>query len=169
MSNPSLSSLLPAGFADTLPPDAAHEAFVLETLIATFSSNGYQRVKLPLLEFEDSLFSGTGVEMTEQTFRLMDPISQKMMGVRADMTPQIARVATTRLADDPRPLRLCYGGQVLRVKGNQLRSKRQLTQAGVELIGAKSPAADAEVILMAVSALSSLGIHEVSVDLGLPS
>ncbi|MBT5266811.1 MAG: ATP phosphoribosyltransferase regulatory subunit, partial [Rhodospirillaceae bacterium] len=107
--------LLPAGLRDVLPLDAAHEATVIEALITTFSAEGYDRVKPPLVEFESSLFAGPGAAMRESTFRLMDPMSQRMMGVRADVTVQIARIAATRLKDAPRPLRLCYAGEVLRV------------------------------------------------------
>ena len=85
-----------------------------------FAAHGYQRVKPPLLEFEDSLLAGSGAAVAEQTFRLMDPDSQRMMGLRADTTPQVARIATTRLAGAPRPLRLSYAGQCLRVRGSQL-------------------------------------------------
>src|SRR3546814_10103925 len=77
----------------------------------------------------------------------MDPVSQRMMGLRADMTPQVARIATTRLKKAPRPLRLCYGGQVLQVRGSQLRPERQFAQAGIELIGAPEGAGDAEAVL----------------------
>src|SRR3546814_4732936 len=87
---------------------------------------------------------------SDLTFRLMDPVSQRMMGLRADMTPQVARIATTRLKKAPRPLRLCYGGQVLQVRGSQLRPERQFAQAGVELIGAPEESADAEVVLLAI-------------------
>ena len=89
-------ALLPAGLRDVLPPDAQHEAEALEQLIGCLRQNGYQRVKPPLLEFEDSLFSGPGAAMVGQTFRAMDPVSQRMMGVRADMTVQAARLAATR-------------------------------------------------------------------------
>jgi ATP phosphoribosyltransferase regulatory subunit len=92
-----------------------------------------------------------------------------MMGLRADITPQIARIATTRLSNAPRPLRVSYAGQVLRVKGSQLRPERQFAQAGFELIGAGTPAADAEVVVLAAEALERLGIEEVSVDLTLPT
>ena len=64
----------------------------------SFAAHGYERVKPPLLEFEDGLLAGSGAAMAEQTFRLMDPESQRMMGLRADITPQVARIATTRLA-----------------------------------------------------------------------
>ena len=86
--------------------------------------------------------------MAPHTFRLMDPVSQRMMAVRADMTLQVARIATTRLDNAPRPLRLSYAGQVLRVRGSQLRPERQFGQAGIELIGVDNAAADAEVIAL---------------------
>ena len=161
--------LLPAGLSDVLAPDAAFEASVLERLLADFSAHGYERVDPPLIEFEDSLLTGIGAGVAEQTFRLMDPVSQKMMGVRADMTPQVARIAAKRMSKAPRPLRLSYAGQVLRVRGSQLRSERQFTQAGAELIGPDAPAADAEVIVMAAEALANLGIRDLSIDLGLPT
>ena len=91
-------------------------------------------------------------------FRVMDPVSQRMMGIRPDITPQIARIAGARLRHAPRPLRLGYAGDVLRVRGTQLRPERQFTQAGVELIGVDAPAADAEVIVMAAGALADLGV-----------
>jgi ATP phosphoribosyltransferase regulatory subunit len=161
--------LLPTGLADILPPEAEFEARITEILMASFAQYGYDRVKPPLIEFEDILLSGSGIKMAKQTFRMMDPISQRMLGVRADMTLQIARIASTRLGDMTRPLRLSYAGQVLRVKGSNLRPKRQFGQIGVEMIGSFSPKADAEVILMAAEALSKLGIANLSIDLCLPT
>lgn len=160
--------LLPVGLSDVLPPDAAFEASILERLLENFSAHGYDRVAPPLIEFEDSLLTDIGSGVAEQTFRLMDPESQKMMGVRADMTPQVARIATRRLSKSPRPLRLSYAGQVLRVRGSQLRPERQFTQVGAELIGPEEAAADAEVIVLAAGALAKLGIDDLSIDLGLP-
>ena len=106
--------------------------------------------------------------MAEQTFRLMDPESRRMMGLRADMTPQVARIATTRLAGSPRPLRLSYAGQCLRVHGSQLAPDRQVAQAGIELIGPDNPAADAEMVLLAAEALAAVGLTRVSFDLTVP-
>jgi ATP phosphoribosyltransferase regulatory subunit len=151
-----------------LPPEAETEARTIETLMECFAAHGYERVKPPLLEFEDSLLTGSGAAVAEQTFRLMDPDSQRMMGLRADTTPQIGRLATTRLAGAPRPLRLAYAGQCLRVRGSHLQPERQFAQAGIELIGSDTPAADAEIILTAVEALSAIGLTEVSVDLTVP-
>ncbi len=161
-------ALLPNGLRDVLPPDAAFEAATVERLTAVFAAHGYDRVKPPLIEFEDALLSGSGVATAGQTFRVMDPISQRMMGLRADITLQVARIATTRLRKAPRPLRLTYAGQVLRVKGTQLRPERQFTQTGVELIGAGGAEANSEVLLLAVAALAEAGVEKVTVDLNLP-
>ena len=169
MKDDSDRALLPAGLQDTLAPLAAREAGALEQLIGGFEQRGYERVKPPLLEFEESLLAGAGAAVAQQTFRLMDPISQRMMGLRADMTPQVARIASSRLAKAPRPLRLCYAGQVLRVRGGQLRAARQFGQVGVELIGAAHLLADAEVVSLAAEALGGLGITALSVDLTLPT
>ncbi len=168
MNEPLHPALLPLGLRDLLPPDAASEALVVGRMMAVLESHGYQRVKPPLVEFEDSLLSGPGAAMASETFRLMDPISQRMIGIRADMTPQVARIAATRLRHAPRPLRLCYAGQVLRIKGGQLRPERQIGQVGAELIGADSAAADVEAIALAAEALAGLGISGLSVDLTLP-
>jgi ATP phosphoribosyltransferase regulatory subunit len=162
-------ALLPAGLRDLLPPDAETEAGSVEALMEVFAAHGYQRVKPPLLEFEDSLLAGSGAAVAEQTFRLMDPDSQRMMGLRADTTPQVARIATTRLAQAPRPLRLSYAGQCLRVRGSQLAPDRQIAQAGIELIGCDNPAADAEIVLVGAEALASAGLLRTSFDLTLPT
>src|SRR5947199_6413223 len=162
-------ALLPAGLYDLLPPDAEIEAEVTARLMGVLASHGYQRVKPPLVEFEETLLSGPGTAMTSDTFRTMDPISHRMIGVRADMTPQIARIAATRLAHRARPLRLSYAGQVLRVKGSQMRPERQVGQAGAELIGAEGAAADVEAIAVAGEALAAVGVPHLSVDLTLPT
>ena len=169
VSNNHESALLPAGITDGLPPDAEDEAAVLEQVMKILAAHGYDRIKPPLIEFEESLVRGLGMAVTHQTFRLMDPVSQRMMGLRADMMPQVARMAASRLSQAPRPLRLSYAGQVVRVKGSQLRAERQFTQVGAEIIGSANPAADAETICLAAEALIALGIDGLSVDLGMPS
>jgi len=161
-------ALLPPGLRDLLPPEAEIEAAAIEAMGAVFAAHGYARVKPPLLEFEESLLGGTGASTGEVTFRLMDPVSHRMLALRADITPQVARIAAVRLARAPRPLRLCYSGQVLRVRGSELRGARQMSQAGIELIGSDCAEADAEVIAVAAEALSVLGVPAVSFDLTLP-
>ena len=160
--------LLPVGLTDLLPPEAEQEAMLVEALMASFARHGYERVKPPLLEFEEGLLAGSGAAVSDQTFRLMDPVSQRMMGLRADTTPQVARIAATRLRGQARPLRLCYAGQVLRVRGSELAPGRQLPQAGIELIGGAAPEADAEVALVAAEALARVGIAGVTLDVTLP-
>ena len=162
-------ALLPAGLMDVLPPDAEREAALVEALMAVFAAHGYERVKPPLLEFEDSLLAGSGAAVAEQTFRLMDPVSQRMMGLRADTTPQVARIAATRLGRQARPLRLSYAGQVLRVRGTELAPERQVAQAGIEVIGGAAPEADAEVAVVAVEALAAVGVTGLSLDITLPT
>lgn len=166
---PNPIALLPAGLRDLLPPEAELQASSVEGLMAVFASHGYERVRPPLIEFEDSLLAGSGAAVAEQTFRMMDPDSQRMIGVRADMTPQVARIAQTRLGTAPRPVRLCYAGSCLRVRGSQIAPDRQVEQAGIELIGDNSPAADAEVILVGVEALTEAGVDRLSIDLTLPT
>ncbi len=169
MNEESSKALLPDGLRDGLPPDAGHETAVYTRLLDVFQSHGYERVEPPLVEFEDTLLDGAGKALSLSTFRLMDPVTQRMMGVRADMTPQVARIATTRLRKVARPLRLCYGGSVLRVRGDQLQPERGFRQAGVELIGATEGTADAEVILLAHEALEAAGAENLSVDITLPT
>ncbi len=168
-SDPARMGLLPAGLADALPPTAGRDADVVARLLASFAARGYRLVKPPLVEFEETLLSGTGAAMNPHCFRLMDPVSQRMMAVRPDITPQVARIAETRLKREPRPLRLCYAGEVLRVRGTQLRPERQFEQVGAELIGARSAAADAEVIAMAASAMEAVEVKNLSVDLTIPT
>jgi ATP phosphoribosyltransferase regulatory subunit len=161
-------ALLPAGLRDLLPPDAQVEADAIETLVAVFASHGYARVKPPMLEYEDNLLSGSGAAIADQSFRLMDPDSHRMMALRADMTPQIARIAATRLGSCPRPLRLSYAGECIRTRG-QRETDRQVPQAGLELFGADTPEADAEAMLVATEALAAIGLNRLSLDLTLPT
>ena len=92
-------ALLPDGLRDGLPPDAAHESVVVARLVESFGRFGYELVEPPLVEFEDTLLDGVASSIANATFRLMDPVSQRMMGVRADMTLQVARIASTRLVN----------------------------------------------------------------------
>jgi ATP phosphoribosyltransferase regulatory subunit len=169
MTEAETSALLPAGLRDILPPDAGYAADLVQRLRACFAGYGYDWVDPPLVEFEETLFDGAGAAMTQETFRLMDPVSQRMMGLRTDITVQVARIATTRLAQAPRPLRLAYAGDVLRIKGKQLRPERQFTQIGAELIGAAEASADVEAVTMAIDGLTRLGVRSLSVDLTVPA
>ncbi|MGE0254998.1 MAG: ATP phosphoribosyltransferase regulatory subunit [Alphaproteobacteria bacterium] len=167
---PENRALLPAGLHDLLPPDAAHEAAASARLLATFAAHGYQQVKPPLVEFETTLVgAGGNGSLAEDMFRVMDPVSRRMMAVRADMTLQIARIAQYRLARAPRPLRLSYSGPVLSVHASQLRPEREVAQAGVELIGSAAVAADVELVLLATAALAAVGVTAPTIDLNSPA
>jgi ATP phosphoribosyltransferase regulatory subunit len=165
-------ALLPAGLHDLLPPRAAQESATIAGIMDVFNSCGYEQVKPPLVEFESTL-AGNGANgggsLAGQMFRLMDPVSQRMMAVRADITLQVARIAGTRMVDVPRPVRLSYAGQILRVRGNQLRPERQFAQVGVELIGPDDVAADVEVIILAAEGLRAAGISEPTIDINSPA
>ena len=161
--------LLPAGLSDILYPKAQVQAKKIETLLDVFSNYGYLRVKPPLVEYEETLLSdGPGTVLKDSTFRIMDPLSQKMMALRSDVTAQISRIASTRLSHLARPLRLSYSGDVLRVKGDSFNTERQKTQVGAELIGLENEFCDAEIILICLKALKSIDIENITIDINLP-
>ena len=164
-----MKTLLPSGCYDVLPPLARLETRLSGALLGVFEAYGYAQVAPPLLEYSDDLLAGRGASLSSQMFRVMDPTANRVMGIRPDITLQIARIAADQLKDAPRPLRLCYNGLILRLQGEQLRPDRQLRQVGIELIGAASPEADAEVITIAARALAQAGIREFTIDLNLPS
>ncbi len=166
---PNNKILLPAGFQDLLPPDAALESRSVSKLLNIFARYGYEQVKPPLIEFESSLTLGQTKSLKNQMFRLMDPVSHETMAIRADMTTQISRIAATRMQGQGLPLRLSYSGQVMRVKGSGLYAERQLAEAGIELIGSDSPLADAEAILIAAEGLKALHVKDFSIDFSLPN
>lgn len=162
-------ALLPAGLRDVLPPNAGNEARLIELMVACAVAHGYERVKPPLIEFETSLLEGPGAALSSRVFRLMDPMSQRMMGVRADMTVQVARIASTRLKNVARPLRLCYSGEVLHTTADQLSPEREMVQVGAELIGSPTAEADAEIVLVGLEALRAAGVGRLSLDLMVPT
>lgn len=161
--------LLPAGLSDLLSFEAEQSARAIEAVLTCFSQFGYQRVKPPLLEFEHTLLAdGPGAALADQTFRLLDPVSRQMMALRSDMTAQIARISGTRFAGKPRPLRIAYSGEVMRVVPDVLNPERQLVQVGAEIIGRVDSLAATEIIMLGVRALQSAGIEDVTIDLNLP-
>lgn len=162
-------ALLPNGMTDLLVPEAAQETHLIVTLLKSFQAFGYLQIKPPLVEFEESLLSGPGKALAQQTFRLMDTISHQMMGVRADVTAQIARIASTLLKEEARPLRLSYAADVLRVSGTQLRPERQFCQVGCEMVGVRSIHDDVEAALVAIKALHEIGVKDISIDLTVPN
>lgn len=160
--------LLPEGLRDTLPPQAHGQMRLMRAILDVLSSHGYERVDPPLVEFAESLTSPIVSGARSDLFRFMDPKSQHMLAVRADITGQVARIASTRMAGQVRPLRLAYMGPVLRLAGTALDADRQFLQVGGELIGNDGPAATAQTIAVAVEALRAAGLEQLSLDLVIP-
>jgi len=160
--------LLPEGLEDRLPPSAATAARVTRAVLDVMDGHGYARVQPPSIEFERSLASRMAGVQPRRMFRFVDPASLRMMGLRSDMTVQVGRIAATRLAEAARPLRLCYAGQVLTIKGDGLDPARERLQLGAEVIGTDGVTAAGEAVALAIEALRAAGATGVSVDLTLP-
>ncbi|HEY0269630.1 MAG TPA: ATP phosphoribosyltransferase regulatory subunit [Sphingomonas sp.] len=164
-SNP---ALLPEGLRDRLPPEAEALGRARAAVLSTAALNGYARVEPPLVEFETTLLGRLKSSRPTDLLRMVDPISQRTLALRPDITAQVGRIAVTRLSQRPRPLRLCYAGQVLKVRGTMLRPEREMCQAGCEIVGTDGVAAVIETIRVALDALTAAGATGLSVDLTLP-
>jgi ATP phosphoribosyltransferase regulatory subunit len=159
--------LLPEGLRDRLPGEAAAQARTVRALLDSIEARGYERVSPPLVEFEESLAARLKSSRTDLA-RFVDPLSQRTLAVRPDITPQIARIVSTQLANVPRPLRLAYAGPVLKLGASQLNPQRETMQVGAELIGSDSVEAACEIVGIAVEALTAAGVTGLTVDLTLP-
>lgn len=162
------NDLLPEGLEDRLPRSAACVTDAMRAALQVMDSHGYDRVLPPLVEFEKSLSQRMDGISTRRQFRFVDPSSLRTLALRSDITPQIGRIASTVMADSPRPLRLCYAGDTAVIRSDQLNPARQRLQLGAELIGRDSVAAVAEMVTMAIEALEQAGARDVSVDFTLP-
>lgn len=160
--------LLPEGLEDRLPAAAAAAARVTRAVIDVLDAHGYDRVQPPTIEFEKSMASRMAGVQPRRMFRFVDPASLRTLALRSDITVQVGRIAATALAARPRPLRLCYAGQVVTIKGDGLDPTRERLQLGAELIGSDSVAAAGEIVAAAIEALSAAGATGLSVDFTLP-
>ncbi|WP_166264239.1 ATP phosphoribosyltransferase regulatory subunit [Marinobacter caseinilyticus] len=156
--------LLPDGVEDILPPLAGQIETLRRDVMDTCQRWGYQLVIPPLIEYLDSLFTGTGHDLALQTFKLTDQLTGRMMGVRADMTPQAARIDAHTLRSDG-VTRLCYAGHVLHTRPQHMLTGRTPIQAGCELFGSRSQAADNEVISLMLETLRTSGVPAIHLDL----
>ena len=163
------NQLLPEGFRDSLPELASKEDKVSSSFIKLMQKNGFMLVKPPLLEFESSLFFLLDDKEDANSFRVLDPISQKMMGIRSDITVQIARISCGSLVELPRPLKVCYSGEILRVKNNSLNLSRQATQIGSEIIGIKQSQCENEIISLMIESLKLLRIKKFFINFTMPT
>lgn len=152
-----------------MPEEAEKESALRQTILDQLRKYGYQLIKTPLLEFEDSLLSeGTGQALQNKTFRVMDPDTHKMMGLRSDVTAQMARIAGSRLKHVQRPLRLMYANDVCRTRTSQSQTSRQFCQLGFELIGADDQQVDIEIFMIALKSLQSVTDKKITLELSLP-
>ncbi|HUJ57574.1 MAG TPA: ATP phosphoribosyltransferase regulatory subunit, partial [Kofleriaceae bacterium] len=147
---------LPAGVRDFLPRAAARRRSLAEQVMAVFEAWGYAQVITPMFEVADVLERGLGDGARAAAIRFVEPGSGEVVALRPDITPQIARIVATRLADVPGPLRLCYEGAVTRLAGEL--GQREILQAGIELVDAPAPGGDAEVLAVAAAALARSGL-----------
>jgi ATP phosphoribosyltransferase regulatory subunit len=159
---------LPKGARIYLPDEAARKRYVETRLFEVFRRWGYREVVTPTFEFSDVLSVGTDVAVQESMFKFVDRETGRMLALRADITPQIARVVATRLRDEPKPVRLAYITNVFRYDEPRVSHYREFYQAGVELIGLEKPEAEVEIIAMAIEGLRALGLDRFQIDLGHP-
>ncbi len=159
-------SALPKGVRDFLPLKAAKVEYLQQQLRQVMEDWGFRPVITPQLEFFDLLEKGLGGDLHARAFRFDDRQSGRLLAFPPDITPQIARIAATRMRELPLPLRLCYSGKVLRHTEQQAGKNREIFQAGVELIGLAQPEADAEMIAMAIECLRRSGAKDFTLDIG---
>lgn len=159
---------LPAGVRDFLPRAAARRRALADRVMSVFEAWGYARIITPVFECADVLERGLGPAARAAALRFVEPGTGEIVALRPDITPQIARVVATRLAEVEGPLRLCYEGAVHRISGRVGgdMAQREILQAGIELIEAGSPAGDAEVLAVAAAALAAAQLPETRLDVG---
>lgn len=162
------ADLLPVGLEDRLPASARALTAARRAALDAMDAHGYDRVIPPLIEFERSMETRMNGVATRRMVRFTDPASLRTLAVRSDITVQVGRIAATSLASAPRPLRLCYAGEVAVIASDQLDPARQRLQLGAEVIGSDSAAAAAEVVVLAIEALAAAGARGISVDFTLP-
>ncbi len=157
--------LLPEGIEEILPAEARRLERLRRQLLDLFASWGYELVMPPLIEYLESLLTGSGRDLDLQTFKLTDQLTGRLMGVRPDMTPQAARIDAHYLKRNA-PVRLCYLGSVLRTRPDEFEGSREPLQFGTELFGHAGPEADAEILGLMIEALRTADIREAHIDLG---
>ena len=156
--------LLPEHLADVLPAEARRIELLRRSMLDQASVRGFELVIPPLLEHLESLLSGTGRELDLNTFKLVDQLSGRSLGLRADTTPQAARI-DAHLLNRPGVTRLCYCGPVLHTRPQVLRGSREALQFGAELFGHPGLEADLEVQELAIDALVDAGVQDLTIDL----
>ena len=155
----------PKGMGDLLPPEAEAHRALTRVVLNTFEQSGYDLIVTPLFEHADVVERGVDALDPRDLLRFVEPESGEVAVLRPDITPQIARVIATRMAQHPAPWRLCYEGRVIRRRRGRARSHQQLTQAGIECVGLAGPEADVEVLELAETACLSAGLSAFRIEL----
>lgn len=163
-----MSGLLPEGFHDRLPPAADAASRLQSRVLGVARGYGYEQVDPPLAEFADELSARLKAGGLRDAVRFVDPVSQRTLAIRPDLTAQVGRIAATRMGHHPRPVRLSYAGPVLKLSASELDPLRSMRQIGCELIGLDTVAAATEVVQVAIEALQAAGVTGLSVDFTLP-
>ncbi len=158
--------MLPRGVFEMPPRKAASMREAEERVLAAMRAAGYREVRTPVMEYLEAMARGVGEDELAIAVKFVDRDSGRMMVLRSDPTPQVARMAALALAGEARPLRLCYVSEVYRYPRDPSRARRELIQAGAELIGVAGPEGDAEALALAVSCLDALGFPRLRVSLG---
>lgn len=156
---------MPDGVEELLPAQAERAEQLRRNLLDLFRSWGYRLVMPSLLEFTDSLLVGLGTDVDLLTFKVTDQLSGRTMGIRADITPQVARIDAHSLRQDG-PVRLCYAGSVLHTRPKSLMASRSPIQIGVEFYGDAGLASDGEVVLLMLETLRVAGLSAPTLDVG---
>ena len=156
---------LPEAIADILPAEARRIESLRRSLLDLFAGYGYELVMPPMLEYVESLLSGTGRDLDLQMFKLVDQMSGRTMGLRADITPQVARI-DAHLLNRPGVTRLCYAGSVLYTRPRSLTGTREPFVVGAELYGHADIESDFEIQELLLAALARAGVGKVRLDLG---
>src|SRR6202171_2760711 len=157
---------LPKGAKIYLPDEAAQKRRVETELLGVFRKWGYRDIVTSAYEYFDVVSQGTDLDLQERMFKMVDRESGRLLALRADVTPQIARIVATRMREEPKPLRLAYVTNVFRYDEPHVGRYREFYQAGVELVGLPNPEGDAEMIAMTVEGLRALGLERFQIDVG---
>ena len=157
--------LLPEGVEEILPTEALKLETLRRNVLDDLASRGFDLVMPPVMEFVDALLTGTGEELDTQTYKFMDQHTHRMLGIRADITPQIARIDSHHLSDNA-VNKLCYAGTVLRTQPDQMGGQRELLQCGAEVFGVEDESADIAVIEAMLGTLSLSNLNDITLSLG---
>ncbi len=157
--------LLPDGVDELLPPAALNLEFIRRRLLDLYTSWGYEYVIPPMVEFLESLLTGSGSDLDLKTFKVTDQISGRTLGIRADITPQVARIDALSF-NQTGVTRLCYAGTALQTKPENMLASRAPLKLGAELFGSPGADGDLEIVSLMIESLRTLGVESIHLELG---